>query len=118
MVWTGQIAATYLLGCRLTGRRSGEAAPFLPAAIGSLFVALFFVAGAALGAPQGVMMRSLALFFSLLGILLIMGLSIIGTGAFLISRGGGRPREARPEPLPSGPAMPAGAVPSPPPLTG
>src|SRR5439155_2950492 len=76
-VWTGQIAATYLLGCRLLGRKPGEGKPFGPAVLGSLFVALFFVAGAVLGAPSSVMMRSVALFFSLLGLLLLIGLSIV-----------------------------------------
>ncbi len=116
-VWAGQIAATYLLGCRLMRRRAGEASIFGPAVAGSLFVALFFVTGALLGTPQGVMTRSLGLFFTLLGLLLVTGLSILGTGAFLLSRAGGRPREPRPavaSPSPIGGPLPS----TPPPATG
>lgn len=116
-VWSGQIAATTLLGARLLRRPAGAAGIFAPAMAGSLFVALFFVAGALLGTPNGMMMRSLGLFFTLLGLLLVTGLSILGVGAFLLSKAGGRPREARPA---SAAAPPIGTpLPStPPPATG
>src|SRR5439155_4262420 len=42
MVWAGQLAATYVLGCRLLRRATGEGNPFAPLAAGTLFVALFF----------------------------------------------------------------------------
>lgn len=105
MVWAGQLAATYLLGCKLMRRRVGEGAVLAPIAYGSAFVALFFVAGAVLSGPPGVV-RTFALFFSLIGMLLVTGLSILGTGALLLSRFGSRSREAG--------ALPAG-VPAPPP---
>ena len=108
MVWTGQLAATYLLGCKLTGRRVGEGTVLGPMAAGATFVALFFVAGAVLSGPPGVV-RTFALFFSLIGVLLVTGLSILGTGALLISRFGSRTRE--PAALPAAPA----AAPAPPP---
>jgi hypothetical protein len=104
MVWAGQLAATYLLGCRLMRRRAGEAPVLAPIVAGSAFVAMFFVAGAVLSGPPGVT-RTFALFFTLLGVLLVTGLSIIGTGALLISRFGSRPHDAG--------AVPAG-VPTPP----
>lgn len=93
MIYAGQVAATYLLGCKFTGRRPGDGAGlFLPLAAGLTFVAFFFVAGAALGAATGPM-RIGAVFFSLLGVLLVLGLSAIGAGAFLLSRFGRQPSE-------------------------
>lgn len=118
-VWSGQIAATYLLGCRILRRRAGEAGIFAPAVAGSLFVALFFIAGAVIGTPQGVMMRSLGLFFTLLGLLLVAGLSILGTGAFLLSKAGSKPREPRPASASAPAPTVGGPLPStPPPATG
>jgi uncharacterized membrane protein len=114
MVWSGQLAATYLLGCKLMRRRVGEGSVFMPIVLGSGFVALFFVAGAALSSPPGVV-RTFALFFSLIGVLLVTGLSILGTGALLLSRFGSRSRDAVPVPAgvpvpaPYAPAGPAGA---------
>ncbi len=105
MVWAGQLAATYLLGCKLTRRRVGEGGVLGPIVAGSAFVALFFVAGAVLSGPPGVV-RTFALFFSLIGVLLVTGLSILGTGALLLSRFGSRARESS--------AVPA-AIPVPPP---
>jgi hypothetical protein len=40
--------------------------------------------------------RTLSLFFTLLGMLLIVGLSIIGTGALILSRVGSRPAQSPP----------------------
>jgi hypothetical protein len=95
-IWAGQIAATQVLGCRLLRRRLGERGPMGPIAVGSLFVAVFFVLGAILAGPPGAS-RTLALFFTLLGTLLVLGLSLIGTGAVLLSRFGSRPREGEVE---------------------
>lgn len=112
MVWAGQIAASYVLGCKLMRRRLGQGGLIGPVVGGTLFVALFFVAGAALATPPG-FARTLSLFFTLLGILLAVGLSTIGTGALLLSRFGGRPEGVTFE---SGqPVPPAPAVPPPPP---
>jgi hypothetical protein len=94
-IWTGQIAASYVLGCKLVRRRVGEGGLMGPVAAGTLFVSLFFVASAALAIPEG-LSRTLSLFFAVLGMLLILGLSAIGTGALLLSRLGGR--AAAPEP--------------------
>ena len=98
VVWTGQLAATYLLGCKLLGRRSGDIAVLGPIAAGATFVALFFIAGAVLSGPPG-LARTFALFFSLMGVLLVCGLSILGTGALLLSRFGSAPRDAGSAPL-------------------
>src|SRR5262249_25434021 len=49
-------------------------------------------AGAVLATPPG-FPRTAALFFSLLGLLLVFCLTTIGTGAFLLSRLGTRPQE-------------------------
>jgi hypothetical protein len=77
--------------------------PFLPPVVaGSLFVALFFTVGAVLAAPPGVV-RTIALFFSLLGASLVFGLTTIGSGAALLSRFGSRAAE------PEGPATPESA---------
>jgi len=94
MVWAGQIAATYVLGSRLLRRRLGQGGAMMPILTGTLFVAMFFVAGALLAAPPG-FARTAALFFSLLGALLVFCLTAIGTGAFLLSRFGTRPHEVR-----------------------
>lgn len=105
MVWAGQLAATGLLGSKLMRRRVGEGSVLAPIVVGSAFVAMFFVVGAVLSGPPGVV-RTFALFFSLIGVLLVTGLSILGTGALLLSRVGSRPREVG--------VVPA-AVPAPPP---
>ena len=95
-LWAGQLALTYALGCRLTGRQLGHGSMTPPLVAGTLFVATFFVLGVLLGRPEGVL-RTIALFFHLLGVLLVMGLSVIGMGALLLSRMGTRPREIEPE---------------------
>ena len=115
MAWAGQIASTYVLGSRLLRRRLGQGGAMQPILTGTLFVALFFVAGAMLATPPG-FPRTAALFFSLLGALLVFCLTTIGTGAFLLSRFGTKPRDVSFE-REAGPAMlpelPAG-VPAPP----
>jgi hypothetical protein len=93
MIYAGQMSATYLLGCKLTQRRPGDGCGLLaPLAAGLTFVALFFVAGALLGTTSGAL-RVGAVFFSLLGVLLVMALSSTGTGAFLLSRFGREPHD-------------------------
>jgi hypothetical protein len=110
MVWVGQVAASYVLGSKLSGRRIGEGGAMVPILTATGFVAMFFVVGAALSGPQG-LSRTLALFFSLLGVLLIAGLSTIGTGALLLSRFGSRPNDVRPQ----GAIPPVATAGSPPP---
>ncbi len=94
--WAGQVAGTYVLGCKLTGRRPGESRLMAPVFVGSLVVALIFLAGVALSVPAGVA-RSLSLFFATLGVLVVGVLSTIGVGAMLIA-----PMGARPSPSPPG----------------
>jgi len=93
IVWAGQLTTAYVLGCRLLRRTIGTGGPMAPLAAGTLFVAGFFALGAILAGPQGAI-RTFALFFTLLGTLLVLGLSVVGTGAVLLSRLGSRPRDA------------------------
>lgn len=88
----GQLALTYALGCRLLRRRMGEGGAFAPMLVGTSFVGMFFALGVILARSMGAL-RTVALFFDLLGFLLVIGLSVIGVGAFLLSRMGSRPRE-------------------------
>jgi hypothetical protein len=107
VVYAGQIAATYVLGCKLTRRRLGAGGVTAPLIAGSLLVASIFGFGAILWDTPGII-RTVALFFMLVGLLLIVGLSTIGTGAFILSRAGSRPHD-----IGDG-AAPGGAAPVPP----
>ena len=102
--WVGQVAGTYVLGCKLMGRRPGESRLMAPVFVGSLVVALIFLAGVALSVPAG-LARSLSLFFAMLGVLVIGVLSTIGVGAMLIAPMGARPSPAAPG-VPPVPAQP------------
>lgn len=113
VVYAGQIAASYVLGCKLTRRRLGEGGVTAPLLAGSLLVASVFGFGAILWETPG-MVRTVALFFLLVGVLLVLGLSTIGTGAFLLSRAGTRPTDigepglgGMPSPTPTTPEAPA-----------
>jgi|GEM_PF-3884694 len=109
VAWTGQVAATAVIGSKLVRRPLGEGSFLGQVAAGSLFVALFFVAGAALSVPSGVL-RTVALFFSLLGVLLLFGLTTIGSGAVVLSRfGRARPADG----VPGAPASAASGGPAP-----
>ena len=93
LTYAGQLAATYLLGCKLTGRRLGEGRDLmLPLIAGTVVVGACFVAAAFLFAMPG-FGRPAALFFGLLGFLLLFCLNTIGTGAVFLSRFGGDPRD-------------------------
>ena len=109
IVWAGQLTTAYVLGCRLLRRAIGEGEPMAPLAAGTLFVAMFFALGAILAGPEGAV-RTFALFFTLLGTLLVLGLSIVGTGAVLLSRLGSRPRDASVPTPEAGVAYPASGV--------
>ena len=91
LVYAGQVSATYVLGCKLLRRRLGEGPALPPVMAGSLLIALFFAASiicfniGGLGGP-------FALFFGLVGSLVLGGLTTIGTGALLLSRFGSRER--------------------------
>jgi hypothetical protein len=96
LTWAGQVAASYVLGCKILRRTPGSGGLMAPIATGAAFIAAFFVAGALLATGSGAV-RTLALFFDLLGVLLVVGLSTIGTGAFLLSRFGSEPRDLVPD---------------------
>jgi hypothetical protein len=89
-LWIGTVAATYLLGCRATGRELGVGLG-MPLLSGTLIVGVLFGIGAAFAGSHGAL-GSLALFFPLLGVLLATSLSVIGSGAVLVSRFGNQPR--------------------------
>lgn len=111
LVYAGQLAATFLLGCRLTRRRPGDGSPLPAMVAGHTLVASLFAIGAVLWTLPGAA-RTVALFFHLVGLLLMCGLACIGTGAFLLSRFGSAPRQPAPAPAPAAvaPAPPAPAV--------
>jgi hypothetical protein len=88
-VWAGQIAASYVLGCRILRRRPGEGGLMAGILAGTLLVSLLFVLGAVFAIPEG-LARTASVFFTLLGMLMIVGLSTIGTGALILSRIGSR----------------------------
>ncbi len=120
VVWMGTVAATYLLGCRATGRELGRGLG-VPLLVGTLIVGVLFGIGATVAGNHSVL-GSLALFFPLLGVLLATSLSVIGSGAVIVSRFGTQPRAAAGvaqsvaspgvPPMPQGP--PAGTAPAPP----
>ena len=119
VLYTGNLAATYVLGCKLTRRRLGSPGVTAPLMAGSLLVASIFGFGTILWETPGVV-RTVALFFLLVGVLLVIGLSSIGAGAFLLSRAGARPHNidgapagSAPSPAPGPPGRPAEAGPSP-----
>ena len=91
-IWAGQIAGSYVLGCKLLRRQPGEGGLMGPILVGTFLVAVCFGLGAGFAVPEG-LPRTLSLFFTLLGMLLIVGLSIIGTGALILSRVGSRPAQ-------------------------
>jgi hypothetical protein len=91
-VYAGQIAATYVLGCKLSGRQPGDRGLMMPIIAGLTMVAACFGIAAALAAGPGIARLGFP-FFGLLGVLLVFGLSCIGTGAFILSRFGRDPRD-------------------------
>jgi hypothetical protein len=92
MGYAGQLAATCVLGARLT-RRSLSKGLMTPLLVGTLFVAILLAAGIGLMGCDDGLARPASLFLSLSGGLLLLGLGTLGTGAFLLSRFGNRPRD-------------------------
>jgi hypothetical protein len=117
MGYAGQLAATAVLGARLT-RRQLVHGLMTPLFVGTLFVAILLgIGGLVLVGDHS--SQPVALFFLLSGGLLLLGLGALGTGAFLLSRFGTRPREVLWQghaPLPHGVAPVTGQVS--PPATG
>lgn len=114
VVYAGQLAATYVLGCKVVGRPMGSRGLVWPIVAGALVVAVFFLIGAVLFIVPGVT-RPLALFSALLGSLLAVGLTAIGTGAFLLSKFGTEPKDVV---WGAEPSMHAAPMPATPPPTG
>jgi hypothetical protein len=92
VLYVGQLAATYVLGCKLTRRRLGSGGVTAPLVAGALLVASIFGFGVILWDTPGIV-RTVALFFLMVGALLVVGLTTIGAGAFLLSRAGTRPAD-------------------------
>lgn len=116
-VFAGQLAATYVLGRKLTRQAPGTGGAMLPLAAATGLVAVCFAIGAVLWMTPG-FVRWVALFFEMVGALMLLGLSTIGTGAVLLSRGGSAPRERAMPAMPGtappdAPAAPSGASPIP-----
>lgn len=111
--YVGQLAATAVLGARLS-RRSLSEGLMLPLLVGTLFVAGLLGVGAVMMVGDGAS-QPVAFFLLLSGALLLLGLGALGTGAALLSRFGTRPRDV----LWHGPATrPQGATSIPGPATG
>ncbi len=89
--YAGQLVATAVLGARLS-RRSLADGLMSPLLVGTLFVAVLLGVGGMLMPGNGAA-QPIALFLLLSGALLLMGLGALGTGAFLLSRFGTRPRD-------------------------
>jgi len=116
VLYAGQLAATYVLGCKLTRRRPGSGGVTMPLVSGSLLVASVFGFGAILWETPGIV-RTVALFFLMVGGLFLIGLTTIGVGAFLLSRAGSRPTDidgfdsgGSPAPAPAPSPDPAASV--------
>jgi hypothetical protein len=97
LVYAGQLGATYVLGCKLLRRRLGEGSTFGPIVAGSGLIAAL-LAVAAISYSFGGAGGAVALFFGLVAALVLLGLTTIGTGAFLLSRAGTLPRDVEPSP--------------------
>src|SRR5262245_2802409 len=91
MGYAGQLAATAVLGARLS-RRTLANGLMTPLLVGTLFVAVLLGIGGIV-MVGGHASQPVALFFLLSGCLLLLGLGALGTGAFLLSRFGTRPRD-------------------------
>ena len=104
VLYAGQLAATYVLGCKLMRRRLGVGGVTLPLSSGSMLVASIFGFSAILWETPGDT-RKVGFFFLLVGLLLVMGLTTIGAGAFLLSRAGSRPTDID--------GLPTGGTPAP-----
>lgn len=103
-VYAGQLAASYLLGCKLLRRAPGQGSAVAAITAANTLVAVFFSIGAVLWTATG-LVRTIALFFDLVGVMLLLGLTCIGTGAFLLSRFGSAPRPKQESAAPGVPTV-------------
>jgi hypothetical protein len=92
VAWAGQVATSYLVGCRLLQRPLGAGGYVGPTFMGALLVAMLFALGAALAGPGA--MRSLSLFFTMVGVLFSLVFTVLGSGAAVVS-GFGSARRAK-----------------------
>ena len=109
--YAGQLAATSVLGARLS-RRSLSAGFMAPLFVGTLFVAALLGVGAVMLVGSGGA-QPVAFFLLFSGGLLLIGLGALGTGACLLSRFGTRPRDVvwhGHAPRPSGAGQVPGSV--------
>ena len=95
-LWAGTVAATLLLGSRLMRRPLGRGLAG-PLFAGTLTLGVLFGFGATFTGMRGIL-GTLACFFPLLGMLLVLSLSVIGSGAVLVSRFGSGPKLVPPAP--------------------
>lgn len=89
--YAGQLAATAVLGARII-RRSLADGVMAPLLVGTVFVAALLGVGAVMLVGGGGA-QPVAFFLLLSGALLLLGLGALGTGAFMLSRFGTRPRD-------------------------
>ncbi len=92
MSWAGQVATTYVIGCRLLRRRLGAGGSLGPYVTGTLFVAAIVAVGVASLVLPGPL-KPVGIFLLMVAILLGAGLGLIGTGATLLSKLGSTPRD-------------------------
>ncbi len=112
MLWVGLIAGAYLLGCRLLRRGMGEGGMAAPVFATTLLLAPMFGIGALWAGDAG-MLGTVALFFPILGMLLVTALSVIGSGALLTSA---FQRRQPPAPAPAAAYTPPPTPPTPEPV--
>jgi hypothetical protein len=93
--YAGQLASLSAFGCRLIGRRVGEGGVFAPLLVASLALAGVLALAVWFWTMQGAL-RTVSVFLGLLVGLQLTWFSTVGMGAFLITLGGSRSREAAP----------------------
>lgn len=91
LVFAGKLSGTYVLGCKLLRRRLGEGGALGPMAAGAGLVAAC-LAVAAVCFSSGGATAAVGFFFGCVALLVTAGLTLIGTGAILLSRGGSAER--------------------------
>jgi hypothetical protein len=93
--YAGQLASLSAFGCRLIGRRVGEGGAFAPLLAASVALAGVLALGVWFWTMQGTL-RTVSVFLVALVGLQLLWFSLVGMGAFLLTLGGSRSREATP----------------------